>query len=97
MNDKAGIAEVVIYATRYCPHCIRARRLLDAKRVCYRETLVDTSAGSRREMERRTGRRTVPQIFFGGRHVGGFDSLLVLETTGELDRLLSADPLAGCA
>lgn len=79
---------VVIYGTRYCSYCLRAKRLLEAKGVDYREMLVDTNRDARREMERLTGMRTVPQIFIGDRHAGGFDSLTALNDAGELDRLL---------
>jgi glutaredoxin 3 len=92
MNTAGDTMEVVVYATRYCSYCTRARRLLEAKGVAYREIPVDTDIQARREMERRSGRRTVPQIFVGDRHVGGYEALVDFDTAGELDRLLLALP-----
>lgn len=80
--------EVVVYGTATCPYCAAARRLLDGRGVRYREIDVGGSASKRQEMERKSGRYTVPQIFIGQRHVGGFDDLAALERTGELARLL---------
>lgn len=88
MTGEGVSPEVVVYTTRFCSYCLRAKRLLDARGASYREVLVDGDPEARREMERRTGRRTVPQIFIGDLHVGGYDSLWALESAGELDRLL---------
>lgn len=86
---------VVIYATRYCPYCMRARSLLDEKGVDYDEVRVDADWEKRREMEVKSRRRTVPQIFVDGRHVGGYDELRALDLAGQLDPLLFAgDPLS---
>ena len=81
-------AEVTLYTTRFCPYCIRARRLLDAKSVPYREIAVDSDPGLRREMMDRSGRYTVPQIWVGEQHIGGYDDLRALEDQGRLDELL---------
>jgi glutaredoxin 3 len=80
---------ITIYSTAWCGYCRAAKALLDRKRVAYDE--VDASGHDvRREMmERAAGRRTVPQIFIGDTHVGGFDDLAALEHRGELDPLLS--------
>lgn len=84
---------VRIYGTLTCPFCIMARRLLKKKGVRYDEIRVDRERGLRGEMERLSGRRTVPQIFVGEHHVGGFDELNALERNGELEELLAgADP-----
>lgn len=83
------MAPVTVYSTRVCPYCVRAKALLDAKHVPYREVLVDLDPEKRVEMVQRSGRRTVPQIFIGERHVGGFDELYVLEREGGLDPLLA--------
>lgn len=79
---------MVLYTTPFCGYCSAAKRLLDAKGVEYQEidTLMD--AARRAEMIERSGRRTVPQIFIGDTHVGGFDDLNALERRGELDPLL---------
>jgi glutaredoxin 3 len=77
-----------MYSTRFCPYCIRARMLLDSKRVEYTDISVDGEPALRREMMQRSGRRTVPQIWIGDQHVGGFDDLARLEQQGRLDELL---------
>lgn len=82
---------VVIYSTRVCPFCVMARRLLERKGVCFQEVKVDSDPAAREEMMRKTGRRTVPQIYVGDTHVGGFEDLAALEHNGQLDPLL-ADP-----
>lgn len=79
---------VLLYSTRICPFCVMAKRLLRAKGVDYEEVLVDQDDRRRTEMMQRSGRRTVPQIFIGERHVGGFDDLAALEHQGQLDPLL---------
>lgn len=82
------MAAVTLYTTRYCPYCVRAKHLLDQKKVAYREIPVDGDPGLRAEMERLSGRHTVPQIWIGDRHIGGCDELWALERRGELDALL---------
>lgn len=81
-------APVQVYASHYCGWCTRALALLESKGVQPEIVVVDTDRELRREMEERSGRRTVPQIFIADRHIGGFDDLRALETTGELDGLL---------
>ena len=84
------MTDVVIYTTRTCPYCYRAKALLDAKGVTYSEIPVDGDPVARDAMrERANGRNTVPQIFIGTTHVGGFDDLYALETRGALDPLLA--------
>jgi glutaredoxin 3 len=80
---------VVLYTTATCPYCVRARALFDAKGVAYTEIDVNTVAGARAEMQQRTGRTSVPQIFVGSRHLGGFDDTNALDKRGELDPLLA--------
>ncbi|MGH8227147.1 MAG: glutaredoxin 3 [Steroidobacteraceae bacterium] len=85
--------EVVIYATSWCPYCERARRLLARKAVPYTQIDVEAQPEARLTMvERSGGRRTVPQIFIGDRHIGGCDDLQALEASGGLDRLLAGEP-----
>lgn len=79
---------VLVYASRYCGWCTRALALLEAKGLEPEVILVDVDREQRSEMEQRSGRRTVPQIFIGDRHVGGFDDLRALDTAGQLDALL---------
>ena len=84
--------QVVVYSTGWCPYCERAKGLLERKGVAYHEIKVDENPAERAAMLARSGgRRTVPQIFFGERHIGGFDELYALDKAGELDKLL------GCA
>jgi glutaredoxin 3 len=80
---------VRIYTTRTCPYCVRAKRLLERKKVAYQEIDVSWDDAERERLMQRTGRRTVPQIFIGDRHVGGSDDLHALEQRGELDGLLA--------
>jgi glutaredoxin 3 len=81
--------EVVVYSTGWCPYCDRAKALLGRKEVAFREIKVDDDPAEREAMLKRSGgRRTVPQIFVGDRHVGGFDELYALDKTGALDKLL---------
>ena len=82
-------ASVVMYSTAYCGYCQRARSLLERKGVAVQEIKVDEDARERETMLQRSGgRRTVPQIFIGERHVGGYDDLAALDRSGELDQLL---------
>lgn len=81
-------APVVVYISRYCGWCTRALVLLDNKGVTPRIINIDTSPEARQEMQQRSGRHTVPQIFIGDRHIGGYDDLQALDAAGELDSLL---------
>ena len=85
------MARVRMYATGSCPYCMHAEQLLRAKGVVEIEKLrVDLDPPLRDEMIARTGRRTVPQIFIGEIHLGGFDDIAELDRQGELDSLLAA-------
>lgn len=84
-----GVAPVEIYTLRSCPFCVRAKALLDAKGVRYREVDVSSDEDGRRGVSGRTGHRTFPQIFIGGRFVGGCDELHALDRAGGLDPLLA--------
>ena len=79
---------VVMYTTGWCPYCERSRKLLAAKNVSFEEIDIESQPEKRAEMQTRSGRRTVPQIFIGDQHVGGSDDLLALEQAGKLDALL---------
>lgn len=80
--------EVVIYSTRFCPYCIRARMLLDNKNITYTEIRVDEQTEQRSVMEQRSQRTSVPQIFIDDYHVGGCDDLFAMESQGKLDQKL---------
>lgn len=83
------MAKVIMYSTGTCPYCIMAERLLTAKGAAIDKIRVDLEPARRDEMTTRTGRRTVPQIFIGAQHVGGFDDLSALDRAGGLDPLLA--------
>ena len=83
------MAAVRMYSTGMCPYCTMAERLLASKGVTAIEKVrIDLEPAKRAEMMERTGRRTVPQIYIGDTHVGGFDDLAALEHAGKLDALL---------
>ena len=83
--------KIVMYATGVCPYCLMAERLLKSKGVAEIEKIrVDLDPARRQEMMQRTGRSTVPQIYVGERHVGGYDDLAALDRDGGLDPLLAA-------
>ena len=81
---------ILMYSTAVCPYCINAERLLASKGVTAIDKVrVDLDPARRAELMERSGRRTVPQIWIGERHVGGFDELRALDMAGELDQLLA--------
>ncbi|HQR50872.1 MAG TPA: glutaredoxin 3 [Methylophilaceae bacterium] len=81
---------ITIYTTATCPYCVHAERLLQSKGVTeIHKVRIDLDPQKRAEMMARTGRRTVPQIYIGERHVGGFDDLRALDQAGELEQLLA--------
>jgi glutaredoxin 3 len=83
------VAKVRMYSTAVCPFCVRAERLLNAKGVSAIEKIrVDLDPRLREQMVSQTGRRTVPQIYIGDTHVGGFEDLAALDQAGRLDPLL---------
>ena len=88
-NDKqeasAGSSyPIVMYTTKFCPYCIRARGLLESKGWDYQDIPVDADQGLRFEMIEKSGQHTVPQIWIGGQHVGGCDELFRLEAVNQL-------------
>ena len=81
---------VKMYTTPICPYCVRAKNLLDKKGVSFEEIDIFSDDGARQEMlSKSNGMRTVPQIFVGDTHVGGFDELHALDKAGKLDPLLA--------
>ena len=83
--------KVLMYATGVCPYCVRAEMLLKSKGVTDIEKIrVDLDPQQREEMMQKTGRRTVPQIFIGETHIGGYDDMVALDRSGKLDSLLAA-------
>lgn len=86
------MAQVLMYTTAVCPYCQRAEALLKLRGVSQIEKIrIDLDPAARDAMMTRTGRRTVPQIYIGERHVGGFDDLAALDRDGGLTPLLTKD------
>jgi glutaredoxin 3 len=83
------MSKVTMYTTDHCPYCRNAKALLARKGVAATEINIEADPRLLREMMERSGRRSVPQIFIGERHVGGFDDLAALERKGELAALLA--------
>lgn len=79
---------VVMYTTKICPYCVRAKYLLDNKGIKFEEIRIDRNPETMQEMLQRSNRHTVPQIFIDNFHVGGYDDLASLEISGRLDELL---------
>ena len=80
--------QITMYSKSWCPYCDRAKHLLREKGQTWTEIDIEEQPEKRNEMVQRSKRTTVPQIFIGDRHVGGFDDLYALDRAGELDRLL---------
>jgi len=85
----SGRQKVTVYGNAMCPHCGAARMLLTKKTVEFENIDITVDSRKREEMQERSGSRSVPQIFIGDTHVGGFDELTALEMDGELDELLA--------
>lgn len=83
-------ASIVMYSRATCPYCLAARRLLKNKQLEWSEISIDEEPHRRDEMIERSGRRTVPQIFVGDHHVGGFDDLNAMDKAGQFDQLLQS-------
>lgn len=82
------MAKVLVYSARICPYCRMADRLLEKKGIGAEKVMVDENPARREEMIRLTGRTSVPQIFIGDLHVGGYSELAALDREGKLDALL---------
>ena len=82
--------KVIMYSTEFCPYCIRAEQLLKSKGVAEIEKIrIDLDPEQRMEMMKKTGRRSVPQIYIGETHVGGYDDLAQLDNKGSLVEMLA--------
>ena len=87
------MTKVLMYCTAVCPYCVSAERLLHARGIMEIEKIrVDLQPGLRLAMMEKTGRRTVPQIYIGTHHVGGYDELVKLDHSGELNTMLANKP-----
>ena len=82
--------KVLMYSSRFCPFCIRAKAILESKKTNFTELLIDQDPKLRQKMVRDSGRQTVPQIWIGDKHIGGCDELMALERDNKLDALLLA-------
>lgn len=82
---------VTVYTKNFCPYCVMAKRLLDSKGVRYQELGVDHDPALMQKMMADSGQRTVPQIWIGETHVGGYDELAALQQQGKLDALLASE------
>ena len=81
--------EIIIYTTSYCPYCVKAKNLLKSKNLAFQEINVEKDDLLKEKMiEKSGGKRTVPQIFIGKKHIGGCDDLHALEASGKLDEIL---------
>lgn len=85
------MSNVIIYSGEHCTFCQRAKQFFESRNIDYTELRVDTDTGLRQEMEAKSGRRTIPQIFINGQHVGGYDDLMALARTDALDKLLTEE------
>jgi len=83
------MARVLVYGTRVCPYCRMAERLLEKKGVQAEKIMVDENPAQREEMIRLSGRTSVPQVFIGAKHVGGYTDMVALDREGQLDALLN--------
>ena len=83
------MSNVIVYCSKWCPYCTRAKQLLESKGVVYEEISVDGKPDVRADMAKKAGRTSVPQIWIGETHVGGCDDLFALERAGKLDALLA--------
>ncbi len=84
------MTNIVLYGTKFCPLCMRAKQLLNSKEITFDEIRVDKDPEQRAIMRERSGRTSVPQIFYGDHHIGGCDDLFALERAGGLDKLLAS-------
>lgn len=82
--------KILLYGTGFCPFCVRAKQLLTRKNIEFDEIRVDQDSAERQIMRERSGRTSVPQIFYGDHHIGGCDELHALERSGDLDKLLAS-------
>lgn len=88
-NQKMNQPKVLIYTSQNCPYCTWSKKLLDKKQASYQEIRIDQDQTAMKELQERTKRTSVPQIFIGDRHIGGYDDMVELDQDGALDKLLS--------
>jgi len=91
-SKENSMPDIVMYTTAMCPYCVRAKMLLQRKGMKWEEKRIDLDHGLVSEMQLRSNRRTVPQIFIGEHHVGGYDDMAELDAMGQLDPMLGLAP-----
>lgn len=84
------MAKVVLYGTRFCPYCVAARQWFKERNLPFEEIAVDGDQAARERLRAQSGQRTVPQIWIGDTHVGGYTDLLALAQSGQVENLLAA-------
>ena len=89
MSQDMSQAEITVYFSPFCPYCNWAKKLLQSKQVEFSMINVNDGAEIRQEMEQRSGQTSVPQIFIGDTHVGGYDDMAAMDDRGELDALIA--------
>jgi glutaredoxin 3 len=82
------MSKVILYSADWCPFCVRAKRLLEEKKIDFKEVNVDEHPNLRQEITAKTGNKTIPQIFINDQFIGGFSELSALNERGELDQML---------
>ena len=82
---------ITVYSKQFCPYCVMAKRLLDSKGASFTEIKVDNDQAMMKKMMADSGQRTVPQIWIGKTHVGGYDELAAMQQNGQLDGLLASE------
>ncbi len=91
MSDAAPKTPIVIYTSAICPYCVSAKNFLKSKGLSWSEVRIDTDPAERERMMARARRTSVPQIFVGDVHVGGFDDMMALHRAGKFEALLNGD------
>lgn len=91
MNDTDSVLPVItVYTSAVCPYCLAAKNFLRSRGQAWTEVRIDLDAGERQRMVARTGRTSVPQIFIGEVHVGGYDDMIAMHRRGALEPLLAS-------
>ena len=89
MTEPATPPDIVLYTSAICPYCVAAKNFLKSKHQSWREVRIDIDPAAREAMVARTRRTSVPQIFIGDTHVGGYDDMMALHRAGKLEPLFS--------
>ena len=89
LHITTNMKKIIIYSTRICPYCVRAKNFFSKKNIEYTEIMIDRDPEQMRIMMEKSGRQSVPQIFIGDYHVGGFDDLIEHDMDGKLEGLLN--------